>query len=215
MRKARQVRVVGRWRHEGTGKGPTVPRSSPQTPQSRAATAGEPGGTHGHHTLQPAVTARSGSRPRGLRAPVCAPPHPRPGSGRTSRPRQPPLPGLAEPGVHHARLGCPGSGSDARAHVLPEGRFPSYPLQDPPKHGLAGAAATATAAAAGTLRALRGFLRIGEREGHQPSREEGGGEAAVDAALAAPTSPRAARGGGRARASEDPASERPPAGPPP
>lgn len=207
------MRVVGRWRHEGTKKGPTVPPQPPADPRSHAATAGKPDGTRGHHTLQPAVTARSGSRPRGLRAPACAPPHPRPGSGRTSRPRQPPLPGLAEPGVHHARLGCPGSGSDARAHVLPEGRFHSYPLQDPPKHGLAGAAATA--AAAGTLRALCGLLGIGGREGHQPSREEGGGEAAVDAALVAPTSPRAARGGGRARASEDPACERPPAGPPP
>lgn len=45
MRKARQVRVVGRWRHEGTGKGPTAPRSSPRTPRNHAATAGEPGGT--------------------------------------------------------------------------------------------------------------------------------------------------------------------------
>lgn len=84
--------------------------------------------------------------------------------------------------------------------MLPEGRFHSYPLQDPPKHGLAGAAATATAtaAAAGTLRALCGLLGIGGREGHQPSREEGGGRGGGGRCFGGPDFP---TGGERRRTS--------------
>lgn len=112
------------------------PRSRPQ-PSTHGRGAGR-------DARPPHPPARGDSPARepawGLRAPACAPPQPAARLGKTSRPRRTLPPGLMElraPPAHPPDPGCPRPGSDARAHVLPEGRFRSYPLQDPPKHGLA------------------------------------------------------------------------------
>lgn len=107
----------------------------------------------------------------GLRAPACAPPQPAARLGKTSRPRRTLPPGLVElraPPAHPPAPGCPRPGSDARAHVLPEGRFRSYPLQDPPKHGLAGQpprGLSAPYAGYSRLEGARAGSRAGRRAG--------------------------------------------------
>lgn len=160
--------VVARWGRKG-----------PAAARSRAPTGAEWGAgrdARGHHTLQPVVDSPArGSRPgdprgSGLRP---APPAARlrqdqqasahAATGPSGAPSAPPGP--------PARA-APRPGSDARAHVLPEGRFHSYPLQDPPKHGLASRRRRRHRRRRGVLSApLRGLLTTGGREGRQPSRE--------------------------------------------
>lgn len=150
-----------RWGREG-------PRSLPQ-PSTH-----ERGAERDAQTPHPPARGDSPTREPawGLRASACAPPHPQPGSGRTSRPRRTLPPGLEELQAPPPSCpGCPRPGSDARAHVLPEGRFHSYPLQDPPEHGLAGQppppprGLSAPYAAYSRLEGARAGSRAGRRAG--------------------------------------------------
>lgn len=93
----------------GAREGPAAARSCPH---SRGA---------GRDARPPHPPARGDSRAReparGLQAPACAPPHPQPGSGRTSKALALAATGPSEAGSPPACLGCPRPGSGARAHV--------------------------------------------------------------------------------------------------
>lgn len=202
---------MARW----AGKGPAAARS-------RAPTSGERGGARAGTTpSSPCLTAPSaGAEPGGppgsglrparpaarLRQDQQASAHAATGPSEAPSASRPPARLPRGP----ARLGRSRSRAARRTvSLLPSARSsetwfgrPPLPSPPPPPRGL-------------SARPSAGYSRLeGARAGSRAGREEGGEEAAVDAALAAPTSPQAARGS-RARASEEGASERPPAGPPP
>jgi hypothetical protein len=202
----------------GQGRAPQPPAA--EHPRARSRERGAGRGARGHHTLQPVVTAPSAGAEAG--GPPGSGLRPAPPAARLRQDQQ---------ASAHAVTGPSGAlSAPALQPGLPRGRARTLALTCCRKDGFtltlckilrnmvwpAAAAAVTAAAAAGTLRAL---MRVthdwrARGAGSRAGREEGGEEAAVDAALAAPTSPQAARGS-RARASEEGASERPPAGPPP
>lgn len=145
-----------RWGREG-------PRSLPQP------------NTHGRGAERdaraPHPPARGDSPMRepawGLRASACAPPHPRPGSGRTSRPRRTLPPGLVElrappallPGLPAAGLGRSRSRAAGRTvSLLPSARSSGTWFGQPPPRGL-----SASYAAYSRLEGARAGSRAGRR----------------------------------------------------
>lgn len=159
----------GKWRQAGAGKGPAAAHR-PAQPSTHGRGAGR-------DARAPHPPARGDSPARepawGLRAPACAPPHPQPGSGRTSRPRRTLPPGLVEPRAPPSACpGCPRPGlgrSRSRAagrtvSLLPSARSSEtwfvQPPPPPPPRGL-----SAPNAGYSRLEGARAGSRAGRRAG--------------------------------------------------